>query len=156
MYIWLKDGAEERLRVCVETDRSTGKKYIPCHGDPFVFPEYLHNIPADLIERVTFKERIYRGLRTDGIYRHEGAELVATTEVRVHPEMETGRIQREEWQGIMASAPTIATLKTIYTLFRQGKLQPAENWEAKQPSAEPKAPTSPESEKLPVDAPAAS
>ena len=141
MYIWLKDGVrrEERLAalkeqgllgdVRVETHRNSGKKYIATYEDAFDPTADVPNIPDELIEKVTLKDRIYRGLRTEGVYRHEGAVLLVKSRVEVHSEMMADKIEREEWQDISVSAPNAAVLKAIYTLVRQGKLAPEENWE---------------------------
>lgn len=143
MYIWLKVGAEEQLAtlkeqgllgdVRVETNRNTGKKYISVYGDVFDPTEDVPSVPINLIEKVTLRDCIYRGLRTEGIYRHEGAEMVVKTRVRVHSEMMADTIEREESQEVSISAPSVDVLKMIYTLVRQGKLAPQENWEERTP-----------------------
>ncbi|MDP2860186.1 MAG: hypothetical protein Q8N98_00565 [bacterium] len=115
--------------VKADTSRNAGRKYISIYGDVFDPTTDVPNIPDELIEKVTYKDRIYRGFRTEGVYRHEGAEMVVKTEVKVHSEMMADTIEREEYQEINVSAPSIEALKAIYTLVRQGKLAPEENWE---------------------------
>ena len=138
MFIWLKDGAGEKLAdlkkqgllgdVKVETNRDTGKKYVPIYGDVFDPAAAVPIIPTDLIERVTLQDRIHRGLRTEGVYRHDGAELVLKTDISFN----SGPFDEEdrEYQNVNVSAPSVKLLKEIYTLVRQGKLAPEENWEA--------------------------
>ena len=138
MYIWLKNGAEEQLAalkeqgllgdVRAETHRNSGKKYVTVYEDVFD-PTSDVNIPEELIEKVTLKNRIHRGFRVEGIYRHEGATLMVRTESRVHSEMMANSIECEEWQEISVAAPNVEKLKTIYTLVRQSKLAPEENWD---------------------------
>ena len=83
----------------------------------------LPDIPEDLIECVTFLEgEIYRGLRTEGIYRHGEAKLI----VRTRKSSKDGTYS----QSIESIGPSVASVKDIYSLVRQGKLQPVENWEA--------------------------
>ena len=141
MYIWLRLGAEKKLmaarklgvaeNIKVEIDRPTGKKYVEVHGDVFFPTTEIPYISSDLIERVTFKDVIWRGLKTEGIYRHRGAELVVKTGPRHNPTpSEPGEIQE-----IAVSAPNLESLREIYTLVRQGKLAPEENWEFVIPSA---------------------
>ena len=138
MYIWLKNGVEEQLAalkeqgllgdVRVETHRNSGKKYVTVYEDVFD-PASDVSFPEELVEKVTLKDRIHRGFRIEGIYRHEGATLMVKTESRVHSEMMADRIEREEWQEISVVAPNVEKLKAIYTLVRQSKLAPEENWD---------------------------
>jgi hypothetical protein len=138
MYIWLKNGAEEQLAtlkeqgllgdIRVETHRNSGKKYVTVYEDVFD-PASNVNFPEELIEKVTLKDRIHRGFRVEGIYRHEGATLMVKTGSRVHSEMMADHIEREEWQEISVAAPNVEKLKSIYTLVRQSKLAPEENWD---------------------------
>jgi hypothetical protein len=137
MHIWLKTGAEEQLAslkeqgllgdVRVETHRNSGKKYIVI--EDAIDPASNVNVPEGLIERVTLKEIIYRGLRAEGIYRHRDATLRVKTGRSVDPGTVEDRIQREEWQEISVAAPNVEQLKTIYTLVRQKRLPPEENWD---------------------------
>lgn len=141
MYIWLKKGAEERLatlkeqgvvgEVRIEIHRNSGKKYLSLYEDPFNPTADLPEIPEELIEKVTLQDRIYRGFRFEGIYRHEGATLLIKTRVNCEKvyTRDSEYAYREEWQDISASAPSAEELKAIYTLVRQGKISPDENWE---------------------------
>lgn len=138
MYIWLKDDAEAELdklkeqglleNTHVQTKRGTGKKYITIHDDPMDPTSDDVSFLAPLTEKVTFKSTIHRGFRTDGIYRHEGATLLVRTQIRVHSELMCHNIEREVSQEISILAPSVEKLKAIYTLVRQGKLAPEENW----------------------------
>ena len=133
MYLWLKQDVEEQLRVLkeqglvgdlrVETDRTSGKKYISMYtevGDP---TSEIAEVLGDLAERVTAKDRIFRGLRAQGVYRHNGATLTVKTG------MQSRDYSQEVWQWVNISGPSVETVEVIYSLFRQGKLTPEENWE---------------------------
>lgn len=99
-------------------------------NDELVSP--MPDIPPELIKMVTGVETIYRGLRTEGLYRKESAELILKTHVRFHPsesfmDMGTGR---ESWQDITVSGSSVEAVKEIYSLVRQGKLEPEQDWES--------------------------
>jgi hypothetical protein len=79
---------------------------------------------AGQIEQVTFKGVICRGLRPDGVYSHSGCWLTAITKIA----------NRTEIQMLSISGPTVNMVNETYTLFRQGVLDPEENWES--PDAE--------------------
>ncbi len=159
MRIWFKDGIEDQLAVLraqeeslrdpmqVKTCRISGRNYIDTYMD-FLDPttEVPDRLLAELIKKVTVKDhRICRGFRTDGVYQYEGAELVATTKERVHSSIMDAyigtKIEREVWQNISVSAPNIEALRAIYSQFRQGKLEPTENWEINSRVIEPNEPT---------------
>ena len=133
MYLWLKQGAEEQLQFFKEqglvgdlrviTDDSSGKKYINTYtevGNPI---NEIVECLGDLTEKVTSQNRIYRGFRAEGVYRHNGATLMAKTSGNFHDHLQ------ESWQWVNISGPSIEAVETIYSLFRQGKLAPEENWE---------------------------
>ncbi len=73
------------------------------------------------IERVTGEESIFAGFRSNGLYRAGGATRSVTTCVM---EIEG------TYQHISVSGPTIESVREIYSLVRQGKLAPAEDYEA--------------------------
>ena len=141
MYLWLKPGAEKQLPnlkeqgvvgdLRVEIDSTSGNKYISTHfqvDDPtYEVAKALGN----LIEKVTAKICIFRGLRAEGVYRHQDATLVANTSTRRTPDS----LQEEAWQWLNVSGPSMEAVKSIHSLFRQGKLTPAENWEENIPLA---------------------
>ncbi|OGZ35183.1 MAG: hypothetical protein A2V60_02085 [Candidatus Portnoybacteria bacterium RIFCSPHIGHO2_01_FULL_39_19] len=142
LYFWLKKGfAEEKIKdlqkqgllgekLKVETDQELGRKHIPLYEDPFNPATDLPEIPEELIEKVTVKDyRIYRGFRTEGIYRHEGATLMLKTFSEVHGSFMGDHVERDDHQSISISAPSVKALKAIYTIVRQGKLEPEEDWE---------------------------
>jgi len=124
MYLWLKDRMEERLEelkkqgrignLSLHVDNLSGKKYVfdTVHvGDPTsTIPEALN----ELVEQVTVRETIHTGFRYDGIYRVDDAVLTAS---------HTG-----DSQELRISGPSVESVNTIYSLFRQDKLQPEENW----------------------------
>lgn len=138
MYIWLKKGAEKRLEelqqkgflgkeLKPETHRGTGRKYLRVYEELDPLPDAIPE--EELVECVTTKERIHRNFRPEGVYRHEGAELTVKTEVRIHSETSATNIEREEYQEFLISGPSVKAVRTIFTLVRQGKLAPEENWE---------------------------
>jgi len=133
MRIWLKEGvdpqAEElgRWGVHVKTHR-TGRNYIEFDYELYDPTAELPIIPDEYVDRVTVHESIHRGFRTDGIYRHEGAELVARR--RAGPfSMSSGATP---YQYICIGGPTVGAVMTIYSMFRLGTLLPEEDWEAEQ------------------------
>jgi hypothetical protein len=95
---------------------------------------------ADIIEEVTVeKYRIDCGFRTDGVYNHRGAVLVVQTHEQVYgtPSENPTQIERMIWQEISIRAMSVQALRSIYSKFRQGSLQPTEDWEANAKSALP-------------------
>jgi hypothetical protein len=87
------------------------------------------DVPQDLIECVTLREGEILGyLRRQGVYKRDGSRLVLET----HQYTKGGYFQNMEGSG-----PTIASLMELYSLVRQGKLWPEEDWEAPQ-SAPPR------------------
>ena len=137
MYLWLKEDGAEGLEALKEkgllgwdfrpeTHRGTGKKFLGVYED---LDPILEVVPEEIVGRVTMKEQIYRNFRSEGVYRHEGAELTVKTDLRIHSESTATNIEREEYQEISVSGPSVRAAKTIFTLVRQGKLLPEENWE---------------------------
>lgn len=133
MFFWLKEGAESKLdakELSIKTHR-TGTKYVDVYGgidEPIVG---VPSIPKELIERITLKDSIHRGFRTEGVYRHNGATLV------VKGSSYWSGLDKIECQDITAGASTISALVAIYTLVRQGKLSPEENWGERTPTNTP-------------------
>ena len=133
MYLWLKQGAEEQLQAFkeqglvgdlrVETDHISGKKYILTYTEVSDPTSEIAEALGDLTERVTAKDRIVSGLRAEGVYRHNGATLTVKTGMHSYE-----GYSREVWQRVNISGPSVETVKAIYSLFRQGKLTPEENW----------------------------
>lgn len=91
----------------------------PCDPTRFMpSEEILQNVV-----HVTCRTTISRGLRTDGIYRYDWAELTART-------INQGSISDCVWaQELAIMGLTVKAVDEIYSLFRQGQLEPAENWE---------------------------
>ena len=134
--IWLKDEAKEAARelkkppaksgkvfvkewgINVRYDRDVGRWYIDW-TEPSPFP----TVPEDLVEAVTVIETITRNFRPEGIYRWEGVELIVRNRV-ISP---GGR--SIHYQEVHIYGPSVEAVKKVYSLFRQGKLQPTEKWE---------------------------
>ncbi|MDP2930693.1 MAG: hypothetical protein Q8N56_03770 [bacterium] len=141
LYFWFKKGAEEGIKALrqqgllgekleVKTDGDSGRKYISVYEDPSNPASEIPSIPEELIEKVTIKDyHIYQGFRTEGIYRHEGAVLMLKIHIEIERDFKGGGMERLEWQDVSISAPSVETLKAIYTMVRQGKLKPEEDWE---------------------------
>jgi len=111
----------EKTGFCLsKLSEENGMRYI---GIPFPDMTPLPDIPEELVECVTrMKNEIYHGLRREGIYRHKGAQLVVVTTRHLKT---SAYYQRMEIIG-----PSVASVNEIYSLVRQGELQPDEDWEA--------------------------
>lgn len=148
MYIWLNEKAKKQLKkrekewalgkkefeflgeIRVETHENSGKKYIDARCDNPIDPTFVFpNIPRELIEKITLKGRIDVSFRAEGIYRHDDAVLLLETHSWV--ERSDDDLVSTTWQDVSVSAPSIEKLKTIYSLVRQGKLQPEDDWVAR-------------------------
>ena len=99
-----------------------GRRYINIY---YPHSDSIPEIPKDLIECVTLVDsEVYGVLRRQGVYRHREGKLVVDT----HKSTKDGSY----FQGMEGSGPTIASIMEIYSLVRQGKLWPEEDWEAPQ------------------------
>ena len=107
----------EKWGVRVKYCDYSGRWFVDYNEDLSLPPD----IPVEAIEKYTLIDRIGRGLRSDGVYSYGSAKLVAKT-------LDGTR------QDISISGYSAADVSNAYTLFRQGKLQPTEDWEVK-PSA---------------------
>ncbi|OGH90381.1 MAG: hypothetical protein A2469_01220 [Candidatus Magasanikbacteria bacterium RIFOXYC2_FULL_40_16] len=141
IYIWLRPDAVEKLedlkkqgilRVGVELDNRTGKPYVSLYWDIIDPAAPDLSVPQEIVERVTIRETIYRGFRTEGLYRHCEVELMVKTGVK-----SKGPGDCVECQEVSASAPDVDQLRGAYSLLRQGKLQPCERWEDEDPPTPP-------------------
>lgn len=146
MYLWLKDGAEEKLEALkekklvgnlrAETDATSGKKYV-CTDTEISDPtSEIATCLCELAKKVTIRERIFRGLRTEGIYHYNGVTLIVKTQRsfgRGSPD------SNELCQDLSISGPTVERVRVAYSLFRQGKLQPTEAWGEPAPITPPPA-----------------
>jgi len=72
---------------------------------------------------VTLTDYIYKGLRIEGLYKHGETEIAV--------DMASQDNGRTVSQIIKISGKTIKGVKEAYSLIRQGKLYPVENWEKK-------------------------
>jgi hypothetical protein len=141
MFMWLKPGAEKRVKELmanhvlgdfkIYTQDNTGKKYITVYGNILSPTTEIPNIPDELIDTVTLKEEFEndRGFCAEGLYQlGEEAELLVTDS---HQTISSGYgdeiLNR---QDIEARAKTVTAMKEIYSLVRQHKLSPAQNWES--------------------------
>jgi hypothetical protein len=140
--IWLKASATRSLvkidkqkygkdvysldEVEVETEDSSGKKYISVNADPLDPAASLPTVARKNIKRVSYTEKHFEGFRTDGIYHHKGAKARVETIEDSEGYGET-RFNRR-YQNISISAGSIKTLREIYTKVRSGELSPTEDW----------------------------
>ena len=150
MRIWMKDGCEQEISrmkddglfenpyleasIALVINPGSVWKYIDLDVDPFNPATELPHLLNHMIRKVTIdKYRIYRGLRTDGVYLFEGAKLLAET-VDVVRGARDGipfvRGLREVWQNLSIRAIGFDALKAIYSRFRQGLLTPVLDYEA--------------------------
>jgi hypothetical protein len=147
MHIWFKDGAEKIIddltsqgvlqkKLNIYEHSLTGKKCIILEVEDInqadVLP-FLPAIPEDIIDFVTIEETLEaERYLPQGVYRHDGAELVAKNDVSIYPSFfGKGENIVTHGQKVSIVSPTIRKAFVIYTLFRQGKLSPEENWEPK-------------------------
>ena len=85
----------------------------------------MPEIPESLIKCVTMHQgEVYGLLRRQGVYEYGGSRLV----VKTHKHTKDGSF----FQSMEGSGPTTVSMMEIYSLVRQGKLWPKEDWEAPQ------------------------
>ncbi len=84
----------------------------------------ISQVLDDLLEKVTYNGHIHRDvqIRTKGVYRHQEAILTVTDSF-----LRDGSDAPETYFKVIG--PSLKSIQVIYTLFRQGKLTPNENWE---------------------------
>ena len=112
-----KELGEKLFRFSVEKEGNYHDIRFPDSEPPL-------EIPQDLIECVTLKDsEVLGALRRQGVYRRAEGRLVVET----HKYTKGGFFQEME-----ASGPTIPSVLELYSLVRQGKLWPEEDWEAPQ------------------------
>jgi hypothetical protein len=128
--IWLKDNVtDEQLadlkRSCVGVETSKKGKRFVSHDYHILDPTIdIPDVPPGMIERFTVKDNIYQGLRQEGLYYlPSGAKMLLFTLV-YYSDFGANR-----YQEISASAPSIDALREIYTLVRQEKICPIEDWD---------------------------
>lgn len=116
--------------IRVETHKGTDEKYIISYVVPCDPTNKFPTIPAQYYDRVTFWQEIHTNFRAEGVYRHKGAEMLLTNKTKYPAIRSTvGKNEPEILQEIKILARTLEDMVEIYSLVRQGKLLPAENWE---------------------------
>jgi hypothetical protein len=134
----LKDGAEKQLNEFCEKgvlsdELRFNQHYLPDGSnyverkfyimDPGIeFPSEFLGLVKKVVDQDYFLTK--RLGYICGVYRNEGSTLVVT-HVRAE---KTGTYV---WYHI--SGPTLESVKSLYTLFLQGKIQPEENWDGGDP-----------------------
>jgi hypothetical protein len=143
MYLWLKDLTEEeqeRLvevadlatdeksfgKLRIEKDRVSGRQYIRIYDDE-TEADSIHPEIKRRMKKVTLREEIYAGFVADGVYRLGKAQMTVKTERKF---LHSGdySVEVETSQQLIVSAPTLKTLKRIYSRVRSHQLEPAEKW----------------------------
>lgn len=127
MFIWLKPGTEVPEGLKLVDDHRTGAKFF----DAGSLGYQADLIPQELVRKVTLKEVLHTGFRTEGVYRDGDVKITVQSRV-------TGMsFEREKYQDVFAVGPSAEAMLLAYSKFRSGKLEPTENWEVKQSKAEP-------------------
>ena len=107
-------------RISLSSDKG-GKCYTIHH--PHSEPSL--DIPKELIECVTLIDsEVYTSSLRPGVYKRDGNRFVVDTH--------KGTRDGSYFQSIEGSGPTIGSIMENYSLLRQGKLWPEEDWEAPQ------------------------
>lgn len=116
MYIWFKEGTDLTTLKLQGISSLNNQHYLHI-SDMEITP--FPSIPQDSIECITIRTSIEgaSNFRAEGIYRHEGAELVVKTDWN-----------KKYFQALFITAPSVDIARKILTLVRQGKLAPNENW----------------------------
>jgi hypothetical protein len=137
MRIWLKDIADKDIykpdeskpersffgyRV-QEDDKRNTFIVVKDFTDPLV---PLPPIPIPYIAKVTYRGVLSQNstFRPEGVYRRGKAMMSLKNYINPHTNPPLG------YQKMEAEARGMKSLRDIYTLVRQGKLQPIENWSA--------------------------
>ena len=125
MRIYVKGTPEELSELGMHLFEEDDKKYLSIS---FVNMTPLPDIPEELVRCVTRMENeIHQGFRREGVYRHKGARLTVVT---------TKYLKADEYyQRMEIIGPSVTSVNEIYSLVRQGKLQPVEDWAAPMPTA---------------------
>ena len=126
--IWLKKGTENDLPGVFKSkaDR-TGKKYIEIPEHPLDPTAEIPEIPANLVECVTFRHRIDGEFVGEGIYTLEdGSTALVENRARTHSSLES--TECEHWQVLNIKAPSLEAVKQIYQQIREQELAPTSNW----------------------------
>lgn len=115
----------------VETSESSGGKFINLYLDPTDPAIDMPRFVRGQVRVITFTSSYHEGFRPEGMYIHKGAKAKVQTVVNVQSpnfgnNADTSSIERR--QEISISAKSIKALQEIYTLIRQGNLQPTEKW----------------------------
>lgn len=93
-------------------------------------------IPQDIIDKVTMRDRIYSGFVSEGIYEHK------TCTIKVEYQ-DTGNRPN---QFICIAGDSIADVKEAHSMLRTGMLDPKQEWNGIRPHDKPKASSSEPSE----------
>lgn len=126
MIIWLTEDAQDNWDNFtwdpVKTDDSKKKNYLDDGRDiqAIITGVPSFSVPKEFVEKITIREKLTFPAK-EGIYRHDDATLVIKR---------VGAIAFGDNKGCELSigAPNVDTLMTIYTLVRQNKLAPDDDW----------------------------
>ena len=130
----LKDAGIETTR----DDTRTGRTYVDFFGNPLDPTNEVPEVPEELVDFVTYRDVIYVGFRTEGLYaKHEGTLLVRTQR-DVHDPIrgsegvegvEGGAPVVHQWQELLVRAPSVEVAIELYKEVRTGSLNPVSDWE---------------------------
>ncbi|MBM3272273.1 hypothetical protein FJY94_03310 [Candidatus Kaiserbacteria bacterium] len=131
LYVWLKKSAPKDLMIGVRStkvDPNSGARYIELNLDPIKPSAEVPPLDRKYVRKLTFKHAYYAGFRADGIYAHKGA----TARVAFHRHVNGGIMSQtqtvEDSQKISIAAPSLRTLREIYSKVRSGQLKPDAEW----------------------------
>lgn len=139
MYLWLKTLAEAEVRemaekgtigkdVKAETHGGSGRKYVDIYEEAMSPDLEINPQLLALAEKLTYRDTIHEGFIPEGIYRRGRAVMTVKTVRNVRSEMHATTIVVDLYQKVFISAPTLRSLRAIYSLARQKKLSPKEKW----------------------------
>ncbi len=125
LHIYFKEGqrTEKAIELGLTLFTEHGRKLLSIN-----FPDLgtIPDIPDDIVERVSIMEsEVYNVMRRQGVYTTDaGAKLT----VRTRKHTKDGTF----FQGMEGYGPTVASVMEIFSLVRQGKIYPTEDWEVSQ------------------------
>ncbi len=113
----------------LKVDGDEVEKYLQFGLNPMDPTAILPKVDRKLVARVTLIDQYSEGFRIDGIYRHKGGVATVVTTHKVHTAFGMNDVATtEDYQTISISAPSIKTLREIYTKVRNASLAPTDDF----------------------------
>jgi hypothetical protein len=129
MRFWLKEDSGCLEVKGVKVKKGQGSHFVDFVGHAWDPTADIPEIRPECILRVTDREVIADNFRREGVYHYQGAVLVAKNGYEIEPGgRRSGSSTVWRTQFVSVDAPTLGLAKEIFSLFRQGKLQPEEDW----------------------------